>query len=120
MIRRLLTPFLASVLVAALPAPASALTVRGFHAYDAGRHITFKWTVCSSYPVRAQTVVHYARSGSYRWRRAYNTVRYRRGCSPWVMTVPDRFRNGEWQAYVGVGPNRPDGDASPIYYFYIG
>lgn len=119
-IRRLLALWVASVLLAVSAAPASALEVRGFHAYDAGRHITFKWTVCTSSPVRVQTIVHFARSGSYQWRRLYNTGRYRSGCSRWVMTTRDRFLNGEWQAYIAIGPNRLDGAASPTYYFFIG
>jgi hypothetical protein len=112
---------LAALVALAFAAPsASALTIRGFHAYDAGRHITFKWTVCTSYALRAQTILRYARSGSYRWRRTYGIVRYRRGCSPWVLTQPDHFLNGAWLAYVEVGPNRPDGARSRLYTYYVG
>lgn len=110
----------AAASLAASATVAQAIEVRGFHAYDAGRHITWKWTVCTPRPVRVQTIIRYARTGSYQWRRGYNTGRYPRGCTRWVSTEPDRFLNGEWLTYIEIGPNRVNRAVSRTYAFYIG
>jgi hypothetical protein len=120
MMRFVLATVVAAFLFA-FPATSSAISVRGFHAYDAGGHITYKWTVCTSYPVRAQWIISYGRVGSGKEaNRTYNVQRYRRGCTHWVLPDRDDYASGEWAAFIEVGPNRGDGAVSKIYRYYVG
>lgn len=114
--RRLLLPLM---LMLTLSTGAQALSIHHFHAYDAGSHITWKWTVCTSTRVRVQTIIGFAREGSRGWRHFYDSGYYRRGCSPWVSTTRDVYLNGFWDTYLQIGAN-PVRAITPIYTFTIG